>query len=84
MEAVMGKHEVVKSSSSARVAKHRAAMKANGYRLKQIWVAVLDDPAIRAEIARANHSVANFEAKHPEDAGWMDSAVARAWQDFSD
>jgi Protein of unknown function (DUF3018) len=80
----MGKHEVIKSSSTARVTKHRAAMKAKGYRLKQLWVADLDDPLIKAEIERANKAIADFECLHPNEAGWMDEAVARAWNDLPD
>ena len=80
----MGKHEVIKPLSTARVAKHRAAMKAKGYRLKQVWVPDLADPAIKAEIERANRVIAEFECKNPEEARWMDEAVARAWSDLPD
>jgi hypothetical protein len=80
----MGKHEVIKSSSTARVAKHRAEMRAKGYRLKSVWIRDMSDPAMKSEIARANQVIADFERKHPEEAGWMDEAVARSWGDLPD
>ncbi len=42
----MGKHEPIKPSSTERVRKHRADMRAKGYRLKQVWVRDLEDPAL--------------------------------------
>jgi hypothetical protein len=80
----MGKHEVIKASSTARVAKHRAEMRAKGYRLKTVWVRDLSDPSMKAEIARANKVIADFERKHPQEFEWMDEAVADAWADLSD
>ena len=80
----MGKHEVIKPTSTARVAKHRAEMRAKGYRLKSVWVLDRDDATFRAEISRANRVIANFERDHPANAGWMDDAVASAWADLPD
>ncbi len=80
----MGKHEVIKPSSTARVAKHRAEMRAKGYRLKSIWVRDMNDPAFKAEIERANRTIAEFEREHPEEAEWMDGATAQAWNDLGD
>ncbi len=80
----MGKHDVIKPTSTERVAKHRAEMRAKGYRLKQIWVPDMSNPAMQAEIALANRVINEFERKHPVEAGWMDDAVARAWADLPD
>ncbi len=80
----MGKHETIKPSSTERVRKHRAEMRAKGYRLKQVWVRDRNDPAYIAEIERSNRIINEFERKHPEEAGWMDEFVARAWNDLPD
>ena len=48
----MGKHEVIKTSSTERVRKHRAEMRAKGYRLKQRWVIDMDDPAVKERIRK--------------------------------
>lgn len=78
----MGKHETIKSTT--RVQKHRAEMKARGFRLKQIWVPNHESPEFKAEVTRANRAINEFERKHPEEAGWMDALVARAWDDLPD
>ena len=80
----MGKHEPIKPSSTERVRKHRAEMRAKGYRLKQVWVRDRNDPAYLAEIERSNRAINKFERKHPEEAGWMDWATAQAWNDLPD
>jgi Protein of unknown function (DUF3018) len=80
----MGKHEVIKPSSTARVAKHRAEMRAKGYRLRQRWVVDMDNPAVRERIRQECEAVAEFERKHPDEFTWMDDLVARAWSDLSD
>ena len=59
----MGKHEVIKTSSTERVRKHRAEMRAKGYRLTQTWAVNPNDPAFLAEIERANAVI----AAHPEE-----------------
>ncbi len=80
----MGKHDPIKPSSTERVRKHRAEMRAKGYRLKQVWVRDRNDPAYLAEIERANRAINEFERKHPEETAWMDEFVARAWRDLPD
>ena len=80
----MGKHEIIKPSSTARVAKHRAEMRAKGYRLKQMWVPDLNDPAFIAEIERANRAIAEFERKHPEEVAWMEELASHAWDGLPD
>ncbi len=80
----MGKHDVIKPSSTARVARHRAEMRAKGYRLKSVWVRDRESPEHQAEIAHANRAINQFERTHPEEAGWMDELKARAWDDLPD
>lgn len=80
----MGKHEVIKPSSTDRVRKHRAEMRANGYRLKQVWVRDRNDPAFKAEIERAVKEIAEFERNNPEETAWMNELAARAWDDLPD
>ena len=46
----MGKHENL--DGKTRVARHRAAMRAKGYRLMQFWVPDMRSPAFREQIAR--------------------------------
>ena len=46
----MGKHENL--TGAQRAARYRAAKRAQGLRLKQIWVPDLRDPKVREEIRR--------------------------------
>jgi Protein of unknown function (DUF3018) len=46
----MGMHE--KLTGAQRTARYRAAKRAKGLRLKQIWVPDLSNPEVRARIAR--------------------------------
>ena len=46
----MGKHENL--TGAQRAARYRATKRAQGLRLKQVWVPDLRDPKVRAEIAR--------------------------------
>ena len=80
----MGKHEVIKPTSTERVRKHRAEMRARGYRLKQVWVRDSNDPAYIAEIERINRAVAEFERDNPEEAAFWDEIATRAWDDLPD
>ena len=80
----MGKHEVIKPTSTARVAKHRAEMRAKGYRLKQMWVRDTRDPAFREKLREEIRIIAELERANPEEYGWMDDAVVRAWNDLPD
>jgi hypothetical protein len=80
----MGKHEVIKPSSTERVRKHRAEMRAKGYKLKQVWVRDRNDPAYLAEIERANRIINDFEREHPNEFDWMDELIRRARDDLPD
>lgn len=80
----MGKHEPIKPSSTERVRKHRADMRAKGYRLKSVWVRDRNDPAYKAEIERINRAVAEFERDNPDEAAFWDEIAARAWNDLPD
>jgi Protein of unknown function (DUF3018) len=80
----MGKHEVIKTSSTARVAKHRAEMRARGYRLKSVWVRDMNDPAFRERLREESRMIGEMERANPEEYGWMDDLVAQAWNDLPD
>ncbi len=84
----MGKHEVIKpggtAKSTERVRKHRAEMRAKGYKLKQVWVRDQNDPAYLAEIEQINRAVADWERKNPDEAAFWDEITARAWNDLPD
>lgn len=72
----MGKHEVIKPSSTAksteRVRKHRADMRAKGLRLTQIWTPDPNDPAFVAEIARANAVIAAHPDEEEDAMDWIE------------
>jgi regulator of protease activity HflC (stomatin/prohibitin superfamily) len=63
----MGKHEVF--TGAQRVAKRRAALRAQGLRPRQFWLPDLRNPVVRAEIAA--------------DAAIL-AAQAHRWQDIMD
>jgi hypothetical protein len=79
----MGKHEVIKPSSSAksteRVRKHRAEMRAKGFKLKQVWMRDRNDPAYLAEIEQTIHAIAEWERNNPDEAAFWDEMTTRAW-----
>jgi Protein of unknown function (DUF3018) len=81
----MGKHEPIKPkpSSTARVAKHRAAMKAKGYRLKQVWVRDTSDPAFRERLREESRIIADMD-RQSGDGAWCDAFAATAWADLPD
>ncbi len=80
----MGKHEVIKPSSTARVRKHRAEMKAKGYRLKQVWVRDTKDPAFREQLREECRIIAEFERANPDETAFWNKIAARAWDDLPD
>jgi Protein of unknown function (DUF3018) len=84
----MGKHEVIKPSSTAksteRVRKHRAEMRAKGYRLKQVWVPDFRNPAFKAEIERANLAMAAHPEVDEEAMAWIDSMNSGGEQETPD
>jgi Protein of unknown function (DUF3018) len=80
----MGKHEVIRPSSTERVRKHRAEMRAKGYRLKQVWVPDRNDPVFKAELARGCQAIADFECNNPDEVAWMNELADKAWTDLPD
>jgi hypothetical protein len=82
-EAIMGKHEVIKSSSTARVRKHRAEMRAKGYRLKSVWVRDTSDPAFRKQLREESRIIAEMD-RQSGDGAWCDAFAAAAWADLPD
>jgi hypothetical protein len=79
----MGKHEVIKSSSTERVRKHRAEMRARGYRLKSVWVRDTKDPAFRQRLREESLIAAEMDRRSGDDT-WCDAFAAAAWADLSD
>ena len=79
----MGKHEVIKPNSTARVAKHRAEMRAKGYRLKQVWVRDTSDPAFREKLREESRIIAEMD-RRTGDADWCDALAATAWAELPD
>ncbi len=85
----MGKHEVVKpagststAKSTERVRKHREAMRAKGYVLKQRWVIDMDNPEVRERIQRECAEIAAWERANPEEVDWLDEMARHAWDDL--
>ncbi len=79
----MGKHEPIKPSSTERVRKHRAEMRAKGYRLKQVWVHDTRDPALRAKLREESRIIAEMD-RRSGDADWCDAFASAAWVDLPD
>ena len=72
----MGMHE--KMTGAQRTARYRAAKRAQGLRLKQIWVPDLSNPAMRARLqadAAALAAHGNRWADIIDDAGAMTAEV---------
>jgi hypothetical protein len=87
----MGKHEVVKPAGSTstgkstdRVRKHREAMRAKGYVLKQRWVIDMDNPEVRERIKRECAEIAAFERANPEEFADLNYWHAHQWDDLPD
>jgi surfactin synthase thioesterase subunit len=68
----MGKHENL--DGRTRVARHRAAMRAKGYRLKQFWVPDVRSPEFREQIAREVAAI-NASAHAADDQAFIDSVT---------
>lgn len=79
----MGKHDSVLPSSTARVRKHRAEMRAKGYRLKSVWVYDMSDPALRERLREESRIIAEMD-RRSGDAEWCDVLAASAWADLPD
>jgi Protein of unknown function (DUF3018) len=80
----MGKHQIIKPNSTERVRKHRAEMRAKGYRLKQVWVRDRSDPAYLAEIERSNRAIAEWERNNPDEVAWLNELMDRSWDNVPD
>lgn len=80
----MGKHEIIKPSSTERVRRHRADMRAKGYRLKQVWVRDRNDPELRRLLREESRIVAEFERANADEMAFWEELTARAWQDMPD
>jgi hypothetical protein len=77
----MGTHERI--SSRERVAKRRAAMRAQGLRPKQIWVPDLRDPAVQERLREQARSLAGCP-QEKEYLAWVLSISAEALEDLDD
>lgn len=79
----MGKHEVIKLSSTERVRKHRAEMRAKGFRLRSVWVPDLEDPAFCQRIREESMMVGRREEEESVQR-WVEAVSAGAWDDEPD
>jgi hypothetical protein len=72
----MGKHE--RMTGAQRVAKRRAALRAQGLRPKQFWLPDLRDPEVREGIRR---SIEIINARDEEDdvMAWIESLQDELW-----
>jgi hypothetical protein len=77
----MGKHENL--TGAQRVAKRRAALRAQGLRPKQFWVPDLRDPRVRAEIQREGAEI-NRRDENTDVMAWLESLQAELWADEPD
>ena len=68
-------------SSRERVARRRAALRAKGLKLKQIWVPDVHSPELKAQARAAALAVAN-SPHEAEDQAWVDSVSI--WNDLGD
>jgi hypothetical protein len=66
----MGKHENL--TGAQRVARHRAAMRAKGYRLKTIWVPDIRNPTVRTQIDREVAAI-NASESRVDDIAFAES-----------
>ncbi len=66
-------------SSRDRVARRRAAMRAQGLRPKQIWVPDLRDPEVQARI-RAQCEALVKSPGYQEDMDWVLAVQAETWE----
>lgn len=66
----MGKHE--RMTGAERVARRRAALRAQGLRPKQFWVPDLRDPKVREEIARSVEAI-NRSMAESDDMAFVEA-----------
>jgi hypothetical protein len=69
-EVAMTRHE--KIDGKTRVARHRAVMRANGYRLKQFWVPDVRTAEFREQARRDAVAIAN-SAQQANDQAFIDA-----------
>jgi hypothetical protein len=79
----MGKHEVIKPTSTERVRKHRTEMRAKGYRLKQVWVPNVDDPSLAARLREESIMIGQREEEEAVQR-WVEAVSAGIWDDEPD
>lgn len=77
----MGKHETL--TGAQRVARRRAALRAQGLRLRQFWVPDLRDPKVRAEIAQGIAAI-NASKEEAEHLAWLDTNYDEVMADEPD
>jgi hypothetical protein len=77
----MGKHEVIKprSTSTERVRKYRAEMRAKGYRQRQLWVPDLNDPVVLARVQEECRAISKWESDNPDEVAMLDEMMQRNW-----
>jgi hypothetical protein len=66
----MGKHE--RLTGAQRVAKRRAALRAQGLRLKQFWVPDVRNPKVRESIRRSIEII-NTSREEADYLAWLDA-----------
>jgi phage terminase small subunit len=75
----MTKHE--KLDGKTRVSRHRAAMRAKGYRLKQYWVPDTRTPEFR-EMTRKACEAINASRHNSDELAWAQAMAAEMWDDL--
>lgn len=74
----MGLHE--RMTGAERVAKRRAALRAQGYKPRQFWLPDLTIPKVRAELAREAKHIRRLDAA--SDVGtFLESIRVESWAD---
>jgi hypothetical protein len=77
-------HETIRSMTSRiRVAQHRKAKEAEGYRLVQFWVPDYSNEAYQSELRREWDSINEADAKD-RTMDWLEPFIAEVWDDLPD
>lgn len=77
----MGKHETL--TGAQRVAKRRAALRAQGMRLKQFWVPDTRNPNVREALRREGEEINRRDAETGV-MNWVESLQADLWANEPD
>lgn len=77
----MGVHQTL--TGAQRAARYRAAKRAQGLRLKQIWVPDLRDPGVRDRF-RSEGAEINRRDDEDDVMAWLESAQDDVWADEPD